>query len=396
MTFWSLRRFSLPLVLVPLAACGGGSTEPVVPGGIVLNTTTVAFSSIGATQQLSAKVTDQNGATISSPTVTWSSSDNAVASVSGKGLVTSTGSGAAEITATAGSVSAMAVVTVQPYTIELMFLTVPTDGQKQAFVAAQQRWEGLVIGDVPDVQLKAAAGQCGVNSPAINRTEDDLLILVTLEAIDGPGNVLASSGPCFVRAGSRLPVLGVMRFDTADIDNLPPDVLTAVVTHEMGHVLGYGTIWTDLNLLADPSCTGDSTSNPVCSSSHDPHFTGGQALAAFDQAGGASYTASVKVPVENTGDVGTADAHWRETVFGNELMTGFVDQGFNPLSRVSVASMADLGYSVNFQGADDYTLPPPAAGATVRGPRIQLKNDRLLLPLHVVNAAGQVVRIVQP
>ena len=58
------------------------------------------------------------------------------------------------------------------------------------------------------------------------------------------------------------------------------------------------------------------------------------------------------------GGTGTADAHWRESVFGNELMTGFVDAGTNPLSRVSVASMADLGYAVNLAGADPYTLAP--------------------------------------
>ena len=44
---------------------------------------------------------------------------------------------------------------------------------------------------------------------------------------------------------------------------------------------------------------------------HDPHFTGVQALSAFNAVGGSNYTASAKVPVENTGGTGTADAHWR-------------------------------------------------------------------------------------
>jgi hypothetical protein len=29
------------------------------------------------------------------------------------------------------------------------------------------------------------------------------------------------------------------------------------------------------------------------------------------------------VPVENSGGSGTRDAHWRESEFGNEVMTGY-------------------------------------------------------------------------
>ena len=54
-----------------------------------------------------------------------------------------------------------------------------------------------------------------------------------------------------------IPVLGLMKFDTADLDVLESGgLLQAVILHEMGHVLGFGTIWSDLNLLADPSALG--------------------------------------------------------------------------------------------------------------------------------------------
>ena len=60
----------------------------------------------------------------------------------------------------------------------------------------------------------------------------------------------------------------------------------------------------------------------------------------------------------NTGGAGTEDAHWRESVFDREIMTGFteavgIDQ---PLSRVSIAAMADLGYEVDLAAADSYSL----------------------------------------
>jgi hypothetical protein len=103
--------------------------------------------------------------------------------------------------------------------------------------------------------------------------------------------------------------------------------------------------------------------------------------------------ASLKVPVENTGGPGTADSHWRESVFGNELMTGTVNE-VNPLSRVTLGSMADLGYAVNLADADPYTLSP-GLRAFSRGPGIELKNDVLRVPLHEVDDAGRVVRVIQ-
>ncbi len=276
---------------------------------------------------------------------------------------------------------------VSPFTIELRFLTPVTPNQMQAFEDARARWQSLIVGDVPNVaNLTSDAGTCGANSPKLQRTVDDVLILVTLQPIDGVGSVLGGAAPCFVRTSSRIPVLGLMQFDTEDLDVLgSAGLLEPVITHEMGHVLGYGTIWHDKGLLAGASLSGGS----------DPHFTGAQAKSAFNAVGGASYNAGLKVPVENTGGAGTADAHWRESVFGRELMTGFVQSGVNPLSRVSVASMADLGYVVNLAAADSYTLAP-GLRAFGGARTVVLRNDLLHVPRREVDEAGQVVRVIEP
>src|SRR5207302_10832308 len=103
------------------------------------------------------------------------------------------------------------------------------------------------------------AGQCGANSPAINETVDDVLIFVTLDSIDGPGKILGQAGPCFIRTQGRLPIVGIMHFDTADVANLENSgQFKSVILHEMGHVLGFGTIWDagDLNLVAGPTSSG--------------------------------------------------------------------------------------------------------------------------------------------
>jgi hypothetical protein len=112
------------------------------------------------------------------------------------------------------------------------------------------------------------------------------------------------------------------------------------VLHEMGHILGIGTLWEDLGLLS-----GAGTSNPI--------FTGANATAQYNQIFG---TSARGVPVEATGGAGTADSHWRETVLTNELMTGWAGPGTNlPLSRITIGSLADLGYTVNYAAADSFT-----------------------------------------
>jgi hypothetical protein len=70
------------------------------------------------------------------------------------------------------------------------------------------------------------------------------------------------------------------------------------------------------------------------------------------------------VPVENTGGAGTRDSHWRESTFNNELMTGYLNNGSNPLSRITVASLADIGYQVDISRADAYS---PPAGSLLGG-----------------------------
>jgi len=50
--------------------------------------------------------------------------------------------------------------------------------------------------------------------------------------------------------------------------------------------------------------------------------------------------------------------HWKESVYKNELMTGYVsDQIFAPMSSLTVRSFADLGYIVDVTKADPYTVP---------------------------------------
>ncbi|MYG84758.1 MAG: hypothetical protein F4192_05690, partial [Gemmatimonadetes bacterium] len=71
--------------------------EPV-PTRIAVTPSSHTLETIGATVQLTATVRDQRNNVMSGQTITWSSGDAAVATVSGTGLVSAVGNGMAEIT----------------------------------------------------------------------------------------------------------------------------------------------------------------------------------------------------------------------------------------------------------------------------------------------------------
>jgi hypothetical protein len=260
--------------------------------------------------------------------------------------------------ATLGTLPAIDIsATVQGlYAIDVRFFG-PTmsDDQKALFTSAAHRLEGIIIGDVADALATNidVAGICGVSGePPLNETIDDVIIYASIRNIDGAGNILASAGPCLFRnaAGPGQPTqnmtaVGVMSFDGADIGSLAQTGhLQDVITHEMMHVLGLGTLWRDRGQLAGAG-------------GGDPRHTGTEARSGCQAVGGIT-TCATDVPVENTGGAGTRDGHWRESTFDTELMTSFLDQGrTNPISSMTIGSFADLGFIVNGADLDIYTIP---------------------------------------
>ena len=109
---------------LPLAIQDHSTIASLIPNGGVVSVASVEVSPSstsmleGATTQLSATLTDASGVVLSGRSVIWSSSNNAVATVSGTGLVpglalvTGVGEGTAIITATSEGVSDTATVTV--------------------------------------------------------------------------------------------------------------------------------------------------------------------------------------------------------------------------------------------------------------------------------------------
>ncbi len=214
--------------------------------------------------------------------------------------------------------------------IEVVFRGGLNAAQRAAFEQAADVWSSILRASVPPVDLGG-----------------DIIRGVRIEAagiqIDGPAAILGRATYIALRPGSLVPATGIMEFDTADLANMEMQGnLVDVIVHEMGHVLGIGTLW-KLKLLV----AGSGTMNPT--------FLGAAAMQECAALTGAA--APAPVPIANTGGPGTREGHWRESLFGHELMTGWVGIGANPLSRLTIASLADLGYAVDIDAADPYALP---------------------------------------
>jgi VCBS repeat-containing protein len=243
------------------------------------------------------------------------------------------------------------------YQIDLRFpdASVPAELQ-QIIRRAADRIQQIVVGDLSNEGMI-----------------DDLEITVLARTIDGVGGNIAVGFPTNLRNDTKLPFQAQINIDTFDlidraVRDYPVASLEETMQREILHAMGFGTLWQQKNLV-----TGIGSANP--------RYLGPRALAEFN----AHFNvASTSVPVENLPDregVGlVVGQHWREEFFEpqnftppnltaprlrGELMTGFLNYTWdanllsrvsepNLISRVTIASLADLGYIVDLDAADEY------------------------------------------
>ena len=192
------------------------------------------------------------------------------------------------------------------YNITIEFKGTWTAELYAVFKNAADQLTALIIGDLPNITVYGGKG-----GP---KTIDDILITAELGQIDGVNGILGQAGPTSVRTAGSLPATATMKFDIADVTAMGVEVFTDVVLHEMAHSLGFGSIWSRLGLVTNGE------------------YTGAGAVAEYHSLGGSGF-----IPVEQDGGSGTAGSHWDEETFGNELLTGYIDEGENYFTAMSAA-----------------------------------------------------------
>ena len=108
------------------------------------------------------------------------------------------------------------------------------------------------------------------------------------------------------------------------------------------------------------------------------------------KAGGEGY-AGTGVPIENGAMPGISDTHWRQSVFGDEVMTPYVTGDSQPLSRITLEALYEVGYELDVMMADPFTLTG-ARSARPRGPKMYLGMDLAAYrgPIATIRAEGVV------
>lgn len=246
------------------------------------------------------------------------------------------------------AVTFTSTVTTSAFNIDVRFIGEASLPVRTAFANAVAKWRRVIVGSTGTVNVNIAAGDCGRWAPALSGSVQNIVIFARIDSIDGAGtsgsgNILGQASPCYVNANA-IPFLGFMEFDSYDVDLLVArGQFEKVVLHEIGHVLGIGTVWNFRRTLLNTTVTGD------------PYYVGTEARTQFAAINTVTYGGN-PVPVENTGGTGTINSHWRTSVMGRELMQGFAVNTAQPLSRITVGSLKDLGYTVNLAGADAFSL----------------------------------------
>ena len=147
---------------------------------------------------------------------------------------------------------------------------------------------------------------------------------------------------------------GILQLDAVDVVSFRsnPQVFTDLVFHEVGHALGFGTLW-EVNGLLDSS----------------GQYIGSAGLTAYQEEFSLS---TATVPTDGTA-VGNA-RHWSETsVLGNDIQSPELSQTEpNFISKTTIKSFVDLGFTVSLV----HPVPEPASAGLLSLGGLLLLNRR--------------------
>ena len=291
-----------------------------------------------------------------------------------------------------------------PYDIEVVFLERGTAAQEAMVHAAVERWESIITADITDITFDEPQSMDCFLVPDIAAGDhvDDMRLYVSLAPMDDDS--AWRSHQCWIRVGNYHTILAGLHFNPESLDELAvTEDAVPLLMRALAGLIGHNPfVWKQHGLLGDPSSSRNDGFPGA-----DTHFKGELATQAFDAAGGVGYPGK-KVPLTNIGgDSYGVDHLWRESVFGDELLsqdyylgTDSTTSADKVLSAISIQAFADIGYQVDLRQANSYTLP--IAGGLATNARAKATSRRapfgraIAMPIAVVDTKGRVVRVVRP
>lgn len=239
------RSFLSAAVLIGLFACGGGDSPAAPPTvqSVAVTPSTATLTAVGQTTSLSASVRMSDGST-GTQSVTWTSSSPAVATVSG-GVVTAVASGQTTITASVGSASSQAAITVaipvvQTITVTAGSTTLTAVGQTTTAAA----------------EVRMSNGAVGTQTPAWSSSNTSIATVsaagVVSAVASGSTNIIATVGTVTGQLAITVAIPFVQTVTvtpaTATIVSLgATSVLASEVRMSNGTVSAQVPVWTSSN-----------------------------------------------------------------------------------------------------------------------------------------------------
>ena len=202
-----------------------------------------------------------------------------------------------------------------------------------------------------------------ITSRILPEANEDMIINVNFKKM--ASNILGSAGPTYYTITSTnkyIPIEGDMTFNTINWEMQKSDIKVNgrneafyTVLHEMGHVLGIGTLWDFNNLVSTDRLW----------------YTGHNALREYRNCN--QNQQLVALPIEDDGGGGTAYGHPEEgdsvhnyryndgklhPGLDTELMTGYSEGLTNPdpLSKITIGFLEDIGFDVDYNCSDDFKI----------------------------------------
>jgi hypothetical protein len=202
---------------------------------------------------------------------------------------------------------------------------------KQAINDAADFWEGVIVGNNSgkshNIKIEVAGEDLG--EPDKQGSAALAFAAPTETMTNSHGNVLSTDGIAAVNTNAE-----VFQALNSDID-----LFTNVVKHEFAHVVGIGTLW-EANHLVDPN-------NAVYNAATNAGKVYGELQ---------GLEVGKAIPLTSGVGVASDIAHWQEEFFQNELMSHEAEapEYSMPLSELTIASLEDIGWEVNYGAAEAF------------------------------------------